>query len=56
MRYIAAGNYSKKAYQLRYKTIQELGYHSLVNSFWRFRKGLYDKDERSSAKTKKNSK
>lgn len=53
LRYIAAGNYSKKAYQLRYKTIQELGYHSLVNSFWRFRKGLYDKDERSSAKTKK---
>ena len=55
MRYIASGNYSKKSYNLRYKTIQDLGYHSLVNSYWRFRNGTYDKDERASVNPKSES-
>ena len=47
MRYIASGNHSRKSYSLRYQTIQSLGYHSLVNSFWRYRKGHFDMEERT---------
>ncbi|MBR4455382.1 MAG: hypothetical protein IKS32_04055 [Solobacterium sp.] len=39
MRYLISGHYRKTNYRLRYKTIQKLGYRSLVNSYWRFQNG-----------------
>lgn len=45
IRYINTGRYSKKNFNLRYKRIKELGFRGLVNSYWKFRNGTYDKDE-----------
>ena len=37
-RFIAAGNHSKTAYNLRYEDIKEMGYRNLVNSFYKFKR------------------
>ena len=42
MRYIVTGNYGKKNYNLRYEEIQQLGFNSLVNNFWKFKHGKYE--------------
>ncbi len=36
VRYIAKGNYSKSRFDFRYKKMKELGYISLVNSYYKF--------------------
>lgn len=41
IRYLVTGNHGKKNYELRYETIKELGFTSLVNSYWKFREGRY---------------
>lgn len=38
IRYIFAGNYSKSRFELRYEKIKELGYISLVNSYYKYLK------------------
>lgn len=38
IRYIARGNYSKARYQLKYEQIKDMGYLSLVNRFYRYKK------------------
>ena len=50
MRYITTGNYSRKSYSLRYQTIKQLGFQSLVNSYWRFHKGTYDSIQNESSR------
>ena len=41
-RYLATGHYTKSNYNLRYEELRELGFRSLVNEYWKGRKG---KDE-----------
>ena len=43
IRYIATGKHTKANYNLRYEDIKKLGYKSLVNSFYKFKKtGNFD--------------
>ena len=42
IRYLFTGKYSKKNYDLEYESIKEMGYRSLVNSFWNYKKGKYE--------------
>lgn len=46
IRYVYYGSYGKKKYNLRYDKIQELGFQSLVYSYWRFRNRTYGEEER----------
>ncbi len=48
IRYLYTGKYGKKNYDLRYSEIQEMGYKSLVNNFWKYKSGKYvvDSEER----------
>ena len=39
IRYIATGKHTKSNYNLRYDKIKALGYVSLVNAYYRFKKG-----------------
>ncbi len=41
IRYLTTGRYGKKNYNLRYEQIKNAGYISLVNSFWKYKKGDY---------------
>ena len=38
LRYIATGRYTKANYNLRYETLKQLGYRSLVNEFYKFKR------------------
>ena len=40
IRYLKTGRYGKTNYHLRYETIKEYGYRSLVHSFWEMKRGL----------------
>lgn len=42
IRYLYTGKNNKKKYNLRYKTIKDMGFRSLVNSFWKYKKGRYE--------------
>ena len=39
LRYIATGRYTKKNYNLRYEELKKLGYRSLVNEYYKLKKG-----------------
>lgn len=41
IRYLATGNYGKKNYNLRYHEIKQMGYKSLVNNFWKYKRGEF---------------
>ena len=41
IRFLKTGNYGKKNKNLRYETIQNYGYKSLVNQFWKYKSGTY---------------
>ncbi len=38
IRYLYTGRYSRKNYKLSYETIRDMGFRSLVNRYWRYRK------------------
>ena len=42
IRYLYTGKYGKKNYDLGYQEIKSMGYRSLVNSFWKYKKGTYE--------------
>ena len=44
IRYLYTGKHGKKNYDLRYSEIQEMGYRSLVNNFWKYKRGKYNVD------------
>jgi len=46
IRYIATGKHTKANYNLRYRTIKEYGYRSLVNEFYKKKKNRMQEDER----------
>lgn len=39
IRYLYTGAMNKKKYTLKYEDIQKMGYKSLVNSYWKYKKG-----------------
>ena len=41
IRYLYTGRYGKSNYNLGYQEIKSMGYRSLVNSFWKYKKGRY---------------
>lgn len=41
IRYIFTGRYSKKNYDIKYEKIKQIGFRSLVNSYWKFKSGRY---------------
>ncbi|MBR6329589.1 MAG: hypothetical protein IKR68_08060 [Lachnospiraceae bacterium] len=42
IRYLYTGKNNKKNYDLRYTSITDMGFRSLVNSFWKYKKGRYE--------------
>lgn len=51
IRYLYTGKHGKKNYDLRYEQIKELGFQSLVNQYWKFKKGKsYGADKRADRK------
>ncbi|MBQ9014278.1 MAG: hypothetical protein IJ094_12145, partial [Bacilli bacterium] len=44
LRYIATGRYTKKNYNLRYEDLKKLGYRSLVNEYYNFKKGRIENE------------
>ncbi|WP_026835404.1 reverse transcriptase/maturase family protein [Eubacterium xylanophilum] len=42
IRYLYTGRHGKSNYNLTYQDIKLMGYRSLVNSFWKFKKGKYE--------------
>ena len=44
LRYIATGRYTKKNYNLRYENLKKLGYRSLVNEYYNFKKGRIENE------------
>lgn len=42
IRFIYTGRYGKKNYELEYAKIKEMGYKSLVNNYWKYKKGKYE--------------
>ena len=40
LRYLATGKHSKANYRTSYEQLKDLGYKSLVNEYWRFKKQL----------------
>ncbi len=45
IRYLATGKRTKKRFDFRYDAIKDLGYKSLVNSYYRYREGKFPFDE-----------
>ena len=43
-RYLAAGSHAKKRYSMDYDRLKELGYVSLVNEYWKYRKKEYSQN------------
>ena len=41
IRYLYTGKYGKSNYNLGYQEIKSMGYKSLVNAFWKYKKGKY---------------
>lgn len=44
IRYLYSGKYGKQNFNVRYESIVNLGYRSLVNNYWKFRRGEYSKE------------
>lgn len=44
LRYIVTGKYTKKNYNLRYEELKKLGYRSLVNEYYKFKKGRIENE------------
>ena len=44
IRYLYTGKHGKKNYDLKYESIKEMGYRSLVNNFWKYKNGKYEEE------------